>query len=127
MRKILMTAFLGTLLLGVGIGTAQAQPVAPARTWQVSHGTASASGTTTSNYPMVQVSGQLTNTSSDCYYVEFMVTGFMDSYPLPSNSQCGPGTLPLNFSVYQPLAITAQVCKGAQGYPYDCGPAQQVF
>src|SRR3954468_16263050 len=128
MRKLIITALLSAVFLGAGIGAAQAQPVTPASTWQVSYGTATASGTAAfTTYPMVQVSGQLTNTGSDCYYVEFMVTGFLDSYPLPSKTQCGPGTLPLGFTVYQPIAITAEVCKGAPGYPYDCGPGRQIF
>jgi hypothetical protein len=127
MKKLLLTALLSGFLLSVGIGTAHAQPVAPASTWQVSYGTASASGTFTSNYPQVQVSGQLTNTGGDCYYVNFAVVSFLDDYTVPSATLCGPGTLPLNLTVYQPVTIFASVCRGEPGYPYDCGPGRQVF
>lgn len=129
-----MTALLSGLFLCIGIGTAQASTVTPALTWHASDGTAQASG----NWSFtpdpffggtIDVSGQLTNSGSGCYHVEYLVS--QDIFPLPSSSaaQCGPGMLPLSFSTYiGPLGgVSIEVCQGQAGDMTSCGVPYQLY
>jgi hypothetical protein len=135
MKKVLGIALLSGLLLCVGIGTAQAKTVTPADlTWHASYGTAQASGNWSfTPVPVfggtIDVSGQLTNSGSGCYHVEYLVSQDIIPVPTSSAAQCGPGTLPLSFSTYiGPLGgVSIEVCLGQAGDMTSCGVPYQLY
>jgi hypothetical protein len=139
MRRILATALLSAALLALGVGTAQAQPAAHAQpaapaanTWGVSYQTAQAGGTYTIKMDFFQVTytfdGQIANSGSGCYHIHYVVQDDFNLYPGSTAAQCGPGTLPVQFSGYLFTGlggVSVELCSGQPDENTNCGPYEE--
>lgn len=90
-------------LLPASSATAAPGTTAAGTPWQASYQTAEASGTAEFQRTSIfggelTVTGQLTNTGSDCYFAGLYVTRDFGGSWSPSEVQCGPGTQPVDFS-----------------------------
>src|SRR3712207_3815061 len=103
MRKLIATTILTLALLGWS-SAASADATPAAGTWDVSHGTAAASGTARFEgigfvYGNVILEGTNTNSGSGCYYARLAITYDIRPVYYESGEVCGTGSAPVNFKV----------------------------
>ncbi|MEV0278829.1 hypothetical protein AB0I22_20925 [Streptomyces sp. NPDC050610] len=102
------------------------QPADKTSPWQVSQGSASASGTHT-NKPLVffqriTVEGEFKNTGSGCSTLWFQWGDESGASFEKSASSCGPGTVPVKAQADVPVSGNSfvYICKGTEDVK-DCG------
>ncbi|EHR60657.1 hypothetical protein [Saccharomonospora cyanea] len=106
----------------LGAGTAAAQAEESAETWQVSYGSASASGTHYTENRQIVVEGELRNTGDGCYTLEYIYVYDFSGHSGTLSTVCGPGsdefTTPVGYDSIM-SSVRVYLCKGT-GETNDC-------
>lgn len=106
----------------LGAGTAAAQAEESAEAWQLSHGSASASGTHYTEGGQIVVEGALNNTGTGCYTLQYIYVYDFSGRSGTLASVCGSGsdafTTPVGRDSFM-SSVRVYLCKGT-GQMDDC-------